>query len=433
MADKNKNITKFTIFSNYGGDISLLGRGAFSNVLIFQSMFDDSVRGSFVMNDTGYRTVGPNTPNLEEEPDLNLTSGEKVELKIEDPLGTVLDFSGENEFFVEEVDSSGSTTMYETLEINLCQKDIIKKEFDQHKVIKHWDGSYKISEIVNDVLKNILATEKQVTIDTTLNKLPIIGHYDDPLDFCTLLASKSIPEQFPDLSGYFFFDTYEGYKFKSIDVMFSQAPKRKMIQVETHEFPISYTNKILESHFLNNMNVIDNIRHGSLNVSILKTWDPYNHQYTETTFDSNSLYQEVNNAEFERPLIGSQLDIPPGSINTINHAWNTGWRPFGTGTVEQIKNSKEPTFDIETIVRKSIARTYQSMLYKVSITIRGDFGIFPGDVIECDFPEVSSKDKTKVKSKKKSGKYLVLDVSHLISAEHCYTKLNIIRDSIKAL
>lgn len=433
MAAQFKNISKFTIYSNYSGELSLMGSRAFSNIMIFQSMFDDTVRGSFVMNDTGYRDSKREEVNIDEIDGFNLTSGEKVELKLEDTKGNILDFKDANEFLIEDVKSSGSTTMYETFNITLCQDDFVRKEFNKHKVIKHWDGSYKISEIVNDVLKNILQTKKNVFIDPTANKLPINGHYDDACDFCTLLASKAVSEQFPDFSGYFFFDTYEGYKFKSIDVMFSQEPKRIMLYNETQGAPNGkYTNKILESHFNHNLNVIDNIRSGSISKTILKTWDPYTHAYTETEYDANELYKTNNNAEVERPKVGTHLNIAEESSNTLNHVWNTGTKPTGTGTEEQIKNSKEPTFDIENIVRKSIMRTKQAMLYKGTITIAGDFGIFPGDVIQCDFPEVSSKDLNKVVSKKKSGKYLVLDVAHLISGEHCYTKLNIIRDSIKA-
>lgn len=434
MAAQFKNITKFTIYSNYGPELSLLGGGAFSDVMIFQSMFDDSVRGSFSFADAGYRVGSKgNEVNLEELEEFNFSSGERVELKLEDTKGNVLDFKDANEFVIEDVLTSTSTTMHESFSINLCQNDIIKKEFNKHKVIKHWDGSYKISDIVDDVLKNILQTKKNVYIDPTVNKLPINGHYDDACDFCTLLASKAVSEQFPDFSGYFFFDTYEGYKFKSIDVMFSQEPKRIMLYNETQRLPEGkYTNKILDAQFNHNMNVLDNVRSGSISKTILKTWDPYTHVYTESEYDSNELYTTSNNAEVERPIIGKHLNVPEEPTNTLNHVWNTGTKPPGPDTEEQIKNSKEPTFDIENIVRKSIMRTKQAMLYKGTITINGDFGIFPGDVIQCDFPEISSKDLKKVISKKKSGKYLVLDVAHLISAEHCYTKLNIIRDSIKA-
>ena len=73
---------------------------------------------------------------------------------------------------------------------------------------------------------------------------------------------------------------------------------------------------------------------------------------------------------------------------------------------------------------------FSNKLYAANIKIYGDFELYPGDVIECDFPEISASSKIKNISKKKSGKYLIVDVAHLICPEGCYTKLNIIRDSI---
>jgi hypothetical protein len=103
--------------------------------------------------------------------------------------------------------------------------------------------------------------------------------------------------------------------------------------------------------------------------------------------------------------------------------------PPGSSLERQLEFAKEPTLDINAIIRKSIARYNQAFLYRAEIVIYGDFEIYPGDMIHCTFPEVSAK-LSKSVSKKKTGKYLVCDVSHLISAEHCYTRLNIVRDSI---
>jgi len=52
-----------------------------------------------------------------------------------------------------------------------------------------------------------------------------------------------------------------------------------------------------------------------------------------------------------------------------------------------------------------------------------------GDIVFCDFPEISGK-KIRVVSQKKSGKYLIVDVCHYITKNGCFTRLNMVRESI---
>lgn len=432
MTEKN-NIKKFTLYSNYElSSVNLLGLGNVNEVIVYQSMLDDTVRASFIINDSGSRdNYNSKTVNIEEEDrgGLKITSGEKVELVIVDDRGNELEFIDTNEFMVEHVESSSSNTMIESFSIFLCTPDYIKNSLSVNYVRKRYEG--KISDIITRVLIEDLKTKKEIEVDVTSNTLPILGHQDKPLDFCTLLAPKSISEKYPELSGYFFYDTYNGYKFKSIDVLFSQSEKRRMIFTNTSTPPPpGYTNKIVNFNFENTMNVIKNLKASALSKSTLKTFDNYTNEYVENLFDSNDTFQEFNNAGKEKPLVGSYLSLDEESSNIINQIYNTGTLPPGSDLEEQLKTAKDPTFNIDEIVRKSIARYNQTFLLRCQIVIAGDFDIYPGDIIVCDFPEISPKDLRLETSKKKSGKYLVVDVSHLINAEHCYTRLNIVRDTI---
>lgn len=402
-----------------------MGERSFTHVLLYQSLLDHTVRASFRIADTGFRSATSREGvNLEEEDDLKITVGEKVELTMKDYYDNVL----ENTLSIEEINSSSTTTLNEMFDINLCHDDFIKNEMEKHYVVRRYEG--KISETVRKILKDVLQTTQDIDIDPTRNTLPILGKSDNPLNFCALLAPKSIPEKFPDLSGYFFFNTCVGYKFKSIDVLFSQEPKRNMIFNQTTSLPSGYTNKILNVNFSNNMNIIDKIKVGTLSKSRLRTFDNFKHEYTTGLWDSDDTYKVKNNAALEKPKVATHLNVEEESTKIINQFYNTGVLPPGSNLQSQLDFAKEPTFNIEEIVRKSIARYNQAFLYRATITILGDFDIYPGDIIKCTFPEISSKDLNKVKSRKKSGKYLVVDVSHLINAEHCYTKLNIIRDTI---
>lgn len=429
MAVKYKNIEKFTLYSNYGKTLGLLGLGSLSYLIVYQSMLDDTIRASFRIADTGNRTdFSSSTVNIDEEDDSNLTSGEKIELVIVDGYDKKLEFIEEKELIIEEVNGQSSTTMVEVFDIDLCTPDYIKNSLEENFVIKKYEG--KISDIVVRVLTEDLKTEKDIEADPTANTLPILGKSDKPLDFCTMLGPKAVPQDYPELSGYYFFDTYNGYKFKSIDVLFSQSPKRKMIYTNSSVLPAGYTNKIVDFAFNNAMNVTKTLKTATLAQSKLKTFDLYSNEYVADLWNSNDTFLEDNNAASEKPLVGSYLNLEEKSSNIFNQIFNTGTLPPGADFSTQLETAKEPSFNIDEIVRKSISRYNQSLLIRATVKIHGDFDIFPGDIIQCDFPEISPKDLKMQISKKKSGNYLVLDVSHMINAEHCYTKLNIVRDTI---
>ena len=422
-------IEQLTIFSNYGlPPVNVLGLGSLNELVIFQSMLDDTIRANFQINDSGAREdYSTTTVNIEEETKggLKITSGEKVDLAVKDEQGFTISLS----LLIEQVTSSSSDTMIETFDISLCSEDYIKNQWETHRTKRNYQG--KISDIVATILTEDLKTSQDFEIDATLNFLPINGHYDTPLDLITILAPKSIPEAHPQFSGYLFYNTYEGYKFKSIDILHKQGPKRKMIANRTADKPPGYDNKIVNFNFQNTIDIFKSMRTSSLSKVILKTFDEYTNFYEENEFDSDELFQISNNLASEKPLVATILDYEEQVSTIMNQTYNTGILPPGSTLLEQLPFSKEPTFDLDTIVRKSIARYNQVFLLRATIIIEpGDFEIFPGDIIICDFPEISPKDLRLQVSKKKSGKYMVMDISHYINAEHCYSRLNIVRDTI---
>ena len=428
MASAFKNIKEFKIISNYGGQIDLLGKGSFTGLQIYQSILDDTIRSNFELLDTGNRGSKDDV-NVEEEDDIKITVGEQVNLILSDYNEFELDFTGIRQFTIEDISSSSSSTMNEMFGIHLCQKEYVDNQKEKHYVTKHFES--KIHEIVFDVLRNVLGTPKEIYLDPALNLLPINGMKDTCFDFCTMLGPKSKPENEPDSAGYLFFENYNGFHFRSIDELFKQEPRRKMIYNDTNIIPPGYTNKILNQQTYNNMNLVQKMKTNSLMNSRLKTIETYQHTYNENdVFDAKSLYKVTNNAALEFPIVAKSLGVMEEINEVIDHIPNVGSLPPGRNIAEQLPFSKIRSFNLEQIVRQAISRYNQLFLYRTSITIHGDFDIYPGDIIECTFPEVSAKDMKMISSEKKSGLYMVADICHYINAEHCYTKINMIKDSI---
>ena len=62
------------------------------------------------------------------------------------------------------------------------------------------------------------------------------------------------------------------------------------------------------------------------------------------------------------------------------------------------------------------------------IVIPADFSLHAGDLVHCDFPEISTK-KTLQESQKDSGIYMIADLCHYGDKSQSYTGLHLVRDS----
>ena len=69
------------------------------------------------------------------------------------------------------------------------------------------------------------------------------------------------------------------------------------------------------------------------------------------------------------------------------------------------------TYDSEQTMVQSVMRYNQLFSVKINIMIAGDFSLRAGDLIHCEFPELSVEPNTKV-NKKSGGLYMISSLCH---------------------
>lgn len=84
-------IKLFEFYSNYNDPLDV--SSAIIELQYYESILDNSVRATATFADAGYRKSGQGSAIVEED-DLNLTVGEKVNLKVIDGNKFELDFTG---------------------------------------------------------------------------------------------------------------------------------------------------------------------------------------------------------------------------------------------------------------------------------------------------------------------------------------------------
>lgn len=399
----------------------------------YESILDNTVRATATFTDTGYREDNENGMAVFEKDDINMTSGEQVDIKIVDGYGTELQFIKDNHLRINGDPSASSEDVNKVVfNVNMYSKESIENVKADNYVYGRYDG--KISDSVKRILSGCLKTPKNIVVDPCFNTYNFLGHSQKVFYLCTLLGKKTVPDlpnAFGNLAGYLLYENYDGYHFRSIDMLFMQKPKRKLIYNQLiGQIPEGYDGKILQYSFIGSVNLDNVIRTGAMTRARQQRFNRRTKGYDENSHDSSSSYFVTNNGGKERIKIAKGVDIQEHVTRQFSgRSADDGILPTGSTLAQQIPQARKPNFDMNEIVRQSVMRYNQLFAHKMSIAIAGDFSLRAGDLIYCDFPEVSGK-TSRVVSQKVGGIYMIADVCHRLTKNSCYTRLNLVRDSI---
>ena len=432
MAETNLNSTKsesgdiktFSIASNEGGK-SMSLKTAISDFRYYESILDPTVRVSILFSDTGNSMDGKNVLR-----ELPIVGTEKCEIAIVDNSDNELKV----ELLVNDVSPINENVKETSVKLSLVSKEFIENELSRTNV--RFDG--KLSDHVTKILteKQFIGTEKDIDVEETTNNYNFFGNNKKPMYTCSWLAKKAVPTTGGGLgktAGYFFYETSKGYKFKSIESLLKQKPKRKLIFNEVPDakggtIPEGYDGKVLELENSGNFSAQKKLEGGSYQNRHIK-FDPFNCFYEVTNQTSQETEGSLELAGDELPKLNPELD---GKLNNFTKTTyslvDKGTIPSGTSE-QQIDKAREINFDYGKIVNQAQMRYNQLFTIKKSIIISGDFSLNAGDTIFLDVPETSEDKLNQKTDPKTGGLYIIADLCHYISPERCLTKLNLVRDS----
>jgi len=340
--------------------------------------------------------------------------------------------------------------------------DFASREFfanEQTRVVKKYEGN--IGDNVEKILKDVLKVTSDIEIDNTAVPYNFIGNDRKPFYVCTWLASKSIPDaatedgksEIGGAAGYLFFQTRDGYHFRSIDKIFTGEPKKKFIFNNSTQLPEGYDAKVLTYDINSDIDVGKNLMMGMYNNRSI-FFDPLSFSYEVRSFpepevpqvegqivDEETTPQVPSEDEYvaktenaaEEPvakLIPDEFRKSPTRF--MSFITDTGVMPSGITSQDQLNTwsseKQKDNFDVKNTASQSIMRYSQLFTVKTEITIPGDFTIKAGDIIQCDFPDLSGSEVKDVNPETK-GIYMVASVCHRITPTSSNTSLSLVRDS----
>lgn len=420
---ESAKINVFEVFSNKDTQSCDVKSGTVE-LRYYESIFEHSVKVTAQIIDTGSDIVGDDNALVEFIDGLKVGGGEKINLSIEDNFGTKLKFSEDNALYLNQL----RNTVEDYSKGKIFTIDASSKEFFDNeltRVVRRYNG--RISESVRKIMTDVIKTPKSLKgIEDTINKYNFLGVTKKPFWTITWLAKKSVANNQGKSAGYLFYETYDGFNFKSIDGLFSQTSKGKYIYNNKSDLPVGYDGKILNPPvFSTNIHLQPKLMMGTYNTEH-KQIDFYKSKFELKPFDYLEQEKGIKPAGNEFEFVNKEFTDKPSRI-TYN-ASDVGGLPSGTNLEKQLEHSKEINLERQSITNQANMRYNQLGTIQVHIMLVGDFSLRAGDLIHCDFPELSTKPNQKP-SKKMSGIYMIADVCHRITPTDTLTSLNLIRDS----
>ncbi len=428
---KKVNIAQCIIESNVdGGQIDIVDY--ITDFSYYESILEPSIRTNITYVDTG-RAIKKDNSTQSVIDGLPLYTTEYVNIKISDGNDVQLNI----EQYITSVVPVGQDIQKSVVILDLVSEEGIINY--KAAVNQRFDG--KISEHVKKILtdKKYLGTEKKLDIEETENNYAFIGNQKRPFYSILTLAKKSIPNiqgAKQNTAGYLFFETSEGFKFKSIDSLLDQKKKKSFIYNETPDsagknIPSGYSAKILK-YSVDDVSgdIQSKLAMGTYSTRTI-LFDPFNCYYEVITKEAEETEKNLKLAGKNLPKLNPRF-IREGKNQEYSRTQymliDKGTLPTGDSK-QQINKSTEQNFDPKNILNQSVMRYNQLFSTKTQITIAPDFSLHAGDIIFIQSPELSNKDNKEL-NKQFGGKYLISDLCHYISkTKGGYTELTLIRDS----
>ena len=324
-----------------------------------------------------------------------------------------------HELILNSIKDITSGVKQQTATLEFVSKDLIKNE--AAKINKRYVGN--ITDSVKDILtkdpKGIQTTKSIDDVDRAVNNFAFVGNQHNAFDIIQRLQPKAGGSGYDDKKksdyGFLFFETFDGYHFRSIRSLFEPEP----------EFEYTKSEISTSDDF-----VIDNYNFSSGNDVVLNLKSGlYNNKTTFVELDKTKITEVKFNMTEAADLT---LKPPKVPVNIEGKPSRIMLRVADTG-VHQKKGSKledaQPFTDLAVYQNKSYARFALLNSQSLNITVGLNPELRAGQTIQVRFPDVESISGIgDENSKDISGKYLISHLRHEFEGGDFRTYLRLIRD-----
>ena len=348
-----------------------------------------------------------------------ITGGEYIDLTVKD--GEVDEFkitSKKQKLMLNSVRDVVTETNKQVATLEFVSVESITNE--TARVNKKFTGN--VSKTVEDLLKKDkkgIQTSKELEKDDALNSYSFVGNLKRPFDTIQWLCPKTQSDK--KEFGFLFYETLDGYKFKSIKSLLEQEP---ITYTQTDKPGDQGFFKILQNNLNQTNDIGMNLRMGMYANRTLYI-DIENQQFDEVDF-------KITDLNLKRPpkLLDGIENFPSRLMLRVND--------FGVAQKGSKKDEVQPISELAVYQNKSYIRNNLLFSQSLNISIPLNTTLRAGKVINIKLPVKKDGEGSKTDSygnertNDPSGKYLVSELRHVIGGGSGETQLKLIRDVFTA-
>jgi hypothetical protein len=406
---------------------------------IFESIFNNTLSGNIVLADAN--NIASQFP---------LTGLERLEFKLRSPgISRVFDFSeksGHPMFIYKISDRKELSPRSQAYILHFCSKEAIRNE----QIIM--TSSYKntIAQIASDILFRAdgLQTKKTLFVEPTLHIHQYVIPSIMPFEALNLIAKDARSLKYNN-AGYYFFETAEGFHFKSLESLLALngiSPRPSVARFES--IPANVRNKpygqrdvgremviIQEFEVLSQFDTLKNLRNGVYG-SKLTLYNALDKTYSTHIFNyhlnfSNSFHTEYDG--IDKPGLDKSV-LPYSRFNRNKFVSDESATAYVKSNTTELHDNVEVPNQSE-ILQKRLSQRLAFETFKIQFKAHGFTGLSIGDIVTLILPSYGVKDKKDPKDQDPvlSGRYLVVSIRHQINhtdKKH-YMYVECLKDSVK--
>ena len=307
---------------------------------------------------------------------------------------------------------------------------------ENFRICERVDG-IKAEDLIKDILKRDNFSPKKVDVDETNEPFDIYVPNWRIFDLIQWMSKRSVPAYKKDSVGFLFYETFNGFNFKSIDNLFDQS-----------SYPDdSVTYKYFQANMTNGLDDLE--RHRIMNFASPKMFDIH-HDLRRGAFSHDSIYLDLNQRIYKtfrttaddfwdnsshlgkaKPYVSGGNSTPTQllarSSRTIYRASVRG----NFGPWEEAKEGKEYVDPVNKEFDKAFYRYYFLEYSQLDIGVPGDLDLRAGSVINVSIPEPKPAVGNRIEEDHRfSGKYFVTAAKHsILNRNELRTTVSLARDS----
>ena len=234
-------------------------------------------------------------------------------------------------------------------------------------------------------------------------------------------------------AGYLFWQTWDRYHFRSLDKLFDTTDKQIRRFVENKKagdgIPVGYDAKILYSEIFRSTDALAEFESGGRG-SLVEVFNEVTKQFVPFPLASEGKGNGITGG-IHLPKLHSDYE---GKLTTrqITRA-AVGQTVKGNETVErQVEKTAEPNYEVQNIFQQAHQSYRQKMNMSVEVIIAADLSLRAGDLIYCEFEDMTTSKTVEGSRKRDSGIYMIADLCHYGDVTKAFTGLNLVRDAYGA-